>query len=272
MIKLIAIDMDGTLLSEDKSLHQEEIDALQKAVQAGYKIVICTGRPLSGVKSYMAQLNITGEDEYAIVNNGCSTHYTKNWDMVSWRQLTKEDMLYLYDISKQTKVQLTLFDEDHYFVVGEEPNERVVFDANIVGLKPTVISIDDAVSGDYTMFQAMFLDNPEEVDKFQQQFEAELANRFSVVRSQNYIFEAMPSGVNKASALAELTKRLAIKPEEVMAIGDGNNDLEMLAFAGVSVAMGNATSRVKEIATHNTLTNNEHGVAHIIEKLLENQL
>lgn len=272
MINLIAIDMDGTLLSEDKTLHQEEIDALQKAHQAGYKIVICTGRALAGVKPYLAQLGITGDDEYAIINNGCSTHYTKNWDMVSWRQLTKEDMLYLYDISKKTKAQLTLFDEEHYFVVDENPNEQVIFDANIVGLTPTVISIEDAISGEYTIFQAMFLESPEVLDEFQEQFEEELAKRFSVVRSQNYIFETMPFGVTKASALADLTKRLGIKPEEVMAIGDANNDLEMLAFAGVSVAMGNATPRVKEIATHHTLTNNEHGVAHIIEKLLENQL
>lgn len=272
MIKLIAIDMDGTLLSEDKKLHQEEINALQKAHHAGYKIVICTGRALAGVKPYVSQLNITGNDEYAIINNGCSTHYTKNWDMVSWRQLTKEDMLYLYDISKQTKVQLTLFDEEHYFVVGENPNEQVVYDANIVGLKPTIISIDEAISGKHTMFQAMFLEKPKEIDDFQKQFEAELAERFSVVRSQNYIFEAMPAGVNKANALADLAKRLDIKPEEIMAIGDADNDLEMLTFAGVSVAMGNAKPSVKEIATHHTLTNNEHGVAHIIEKLLQNQL
>lgn len=272
MIKLIAIDMDGTLLSEDKTLHREEIDALQKATQAGYKVVLCTGRALSGVKPYAAQLNLPGDDEYAIISNGCSTHYTKNWDMVSWHQLTKDDMLYLYDISKQTKAQLTLFDEDHYFVVEEEANEFVWKDCNIVGLKPTIISIDEAVSGEHTMFQAMFLESAEVLDEFQKQFEEELAKRFSVVRSQNYIFETMPFGVTKASALADLTKRLGIKPEEVMAIGDANNDLEMLAFAGVSVAMGNATPRVKEIATHHTLTNNEHGVAHIIEKLLENQL
>lgn len=272
MIKLIAIDMDGTLLSEDKTLHQEEIDALHKANQAGYKIVICTGRALAGVKPYVAQLNIKGDDEYAIISNGCSTHYTKNWDMVSWHQLTKDDMLYLYDISKKTKAQLTLFDEDHYFVVEEQPNEHVIFDANIVGLIPTVISIDDAVSGEHTMFQAMFLESPAVLDEFQKNFEEELAERFSVVRSQNYIFETMPLGVNKSSALADLAKRLGIKPEEVMAIGDANNDLEMLAFAGVSVAMGNATPRVKEIATHHTLTNDEHGVAHIIEKLLQNQL
>lgn len=264
--------MDGTLLSEDKTLHQEEIDTLQKATQAGYKVVICTGRALSGVKPYAAKLNLSSEDEYAIISNGCSTHYTKNWDMVSWHQLTKENMLYLYNISKQTKAQLTLFDEEHYFVVEEEANEFVWKDCNIVGLKPTIISIEEAISGKHTMFQAMFLESPEVLDEFQKQFEEDLAKHFSVVRSQDYIFETMPLGVTKASALADLTKRLGIKPEEVMAIGDANNDLEMLAFAGVSVAMGNATPHVKEIATHHTLTNDEHGVAHIIEKLLQNQL
>ncbi|MBS4761500.1 HAD family phosphatase [Carnobacteriaceae bacterium zg-ZUI252] len=271
MIKLIAIDMDGTLLSEDKTLHQEEIDAIRRAINAGYKVVICTGRALAGVKPYVAQLNLSNDtDEYAIISNGCSTHYTKNWDMVSWHQLTKDDMLFLYAISKQTKAQLTLFDDEHYFVVEEEANTFVWKDCNIVGLKPTVISIDEAISGKYTMFQGMFLESSDVLDDFQAQFEAQLAKRFSVVRSQDYIFETMPFGVNKASALADLAKKLNILPEEVMAIGDANNDLEMLSFAGVSVAMGNASQHIKEMATYVTLSNEEHGVAHVLNCLVNN--
>ncbi|MBS4749496.1 Cof-type HAD-IIB family hydrolase [Granulicatella sp. zg-ZJ] len=265
MIKLIAIDMDGTLLNEAKEVTKPQIEMLHKAVEKGIKIVICTGRALSGVKPIYEKIGLK-QDEYAILNNGCSTHHTSDWSLVSWHQLTKNDMLYLNRINHENKdVQFTLFDEEHYFCVDEEPQEQVKKDASLVFLEPQFLSIDEAISGEYTMFQGMFLAAPERLDIFQEKYEKELSEHFSVVRSQSYIFETMPKGATKATALEKLANSLNIKREEIMAIGDANNDLEMLAYAGVSVAMGNATENVKAIATHITDTNEQDGVAKAIE-------
>ena len=118
------------------------------------------------------------------------------------------------------------------------------------------------------MFQAMFLGNPEQVDDFETKFAQELCQRFSGVRSQPVIYEAMPKGVTKAFALELLAQRLEINPEEIMALGDANNDIEMLQFAGLGIAMGNASNHVKNLADYVTDSNEENGVATAIAKFI----
>ena len=157
MIKLIALDMDGTLLNSQKEIPKAHIQAIHQAVEHGVKLVLCTGRPLVGVKPYYEQLGLSGDNEYVIINNGCSTHQTKDWKLVAWKELSVEDILYLDKISKQTPVQLTLFDEERYLVVDEKPSELVTYDASLVFTTPTEISLKEAISGKNIMFQAMFL-------------------------------------------------------------------------------------------------------------------
>lgn len=270
MIKLLALDMDGTLLDNQKEIPQAHIAAIHQAIKAGVKLVLCTGRPLVGVKPYYEKLGLTQENEYVIVDNGCAIHQTEDWKLVNWRQLSKEDIIFLDQISKQTPAQYTLFDEERYLVVDEEPNNLVTYDASLVFTTPTQISLEEALHPDTIMFQAMFLAQPEELDSFEAQFGDVLSQRFSAVRSQPVIFETMPKGTTKATALKELTEKLGFLPEEVMAIGDANNDIEMLEFAGLGVAMGNASDYVKSLADAVTDSNEENGVATAIERFILN--
>ena len=113
MIKLLALDMDGTLLNEAKEIPQAHIDAIHKAIEKGVKLVLCTGRPLFGVLPYYKKLGLDLQNEYVIVNNGCSTHQTSDWSLVDWRELSKSDIEYLNDLAEKSEVQLTLFDEEH---------------------------------------------------------------------------------------------------------------------------------------------------------------
>ena len=91
MIKLIAIDLDGTLLNSDKKIPDENVKAIQKAAKAGVKIVLCTGRPKSGILPYFERLGLTDE-EYIIMNNGCSIYNTKNWELVSYAQVNNDEL------------------------------------------------------------------------------------------------------------------------------------------------------------------------------------
>ena len=205
MIKLLALDMDGTLLNEVKEIPLAHIDAIHKAIDKGVKLVLCTGRPLFGVLPYYKKLSLDLQNEYVIVNNGCSTHQTSDWSLVDWRELSKSDIEYLNELAEKSEVQLTLFDEDHYFVLGGKPNP---------------------------------------------------------------IVEAMPLGTTKASALSRLAEILDIQTSEIMAMGDANNDIEMLEFAGLGIAMGNASDHVKSLADAVTASNEEDGVARAIEKYI----
>lgn len=268
MIKLLALDMDGTLLNEAKEIPEAHITAIHQAIQKGVKLVLCTGRPLFGVLPYFRQLGLENENEYVIVNNGCSTHQSKDWSLVDWQELTASDIHYLYSLAEKSDVQFTLFDEEHYFVLGGKPNAIIERDAQYVFTSPTEISLEEAVSGSHRMFQGMFLGTKEETDAFEASYAQELCERFSGVRSQPVIYEAMPLGTTKASALERLAKLLDIDSSEIMAIGDANNDIEMLQFAGLGVAMGNASDQVKALADAVTTSNEEEGVARAIEQYI----
>lgn len=266
MIKLLALDMDGTLLNDQKQLTQPQIDAIHAAVESGVKLVLCTGRILRGTQPYFEQLGLDAENEYVIVNNGCSTHQTKDWKLIDWEELSTQDITYLTPFAKESQMQLTLFDEEHYFVLGEEANEQVLEDTKLVFVEPTTLSYQEATSGQKHLFQAMFVGNQEEADRFQKRYDDELSQRFNAVRSQRTIYEILPKGVSKASALKKLAEKLDIEPSEIMAIGDANNDIEMLKFVGLSVAMSNASDHIKALATDVTDDNNHDGVAKAIYK------
>lgn len=270
MIKLIAIDLDGTLLHEDKSLSRANIEALHLAHQAGYDIVICTGRPLSGVRPIFEAIGLPEGDYYMIINNGCTTLSTKNWEIIGKKELTLDDMQRLYQLTENHNVQLTLFDLDHYLVVEEEASQLVAKDADMVHNQPKTVHEKD-LSRYVPIFQAMYVGEPTAVDAFQAQHEAALEVDFNTVRSQDILFEVLPKGASKASALQSLSQTLGYSRDQVMALGDANNDLEMLRFAGYSVAMGNGNTAVKEVADFITLTNDEDGVAYAIHKLIETE-
>ncbi|HEM3726099.1 TPA: HAD family phosphatase [Streptococcus suis] len=271
MIKLIALDMDGTLLNENKELMQPQIDAIHQAVEAGVTVVLCTGRPLVGVKPFVEQLGFDTEEEYIIVNNGCSTHSTKDWSLIDWEELSISDIDYLSTFIENDDVQLSLFDEEDYFVLAEKANARVNLDAGLVGMIPQPIDLSEASSGKHRFFEAMFVGEKEHIDAFENQHNPVLSQDYSTVRSQDYLLEILPNGASKATGLKKLADRLGILPEEIMAMGDANNDLEMIEFAGLGIAMGNANEQVKAIAQDITDTNENNGVAKAIEKHILNK-
>ena len=178
MIKLLALDMDGTLLNSQKKISQENISAIHKAIKAGVKLVLCTGRPPFGVRPYYELLGLAQEDEYVIVDNGCAIHRTSDWKVIDSVALDKQDIHYLYSLTQNISIQLTLFDEEHYFVVGETPSPIVVRDTGYVFTSPTEISLEEAVSGKYTMFQAMFLAEKETVDFFEEKYASDICQHF----------------------------------------------------------------------------------------------
>lgn len=264
MIKLIAIDMDGTLLNSQKKIPSENIKAIQQASQSGVKIVLCTGRPKSGIVPYFEELGLT-EEEYIIMNNGCSLYKTKDWQLLNYAEVSNDELDYLSQaIREYPQICLTVTGEKHYYAVSAEVPDLVQYDAGLVFDEAVPTTLEALKNSSEVFFQAMFMGEPHVIDPFQAEQELQLAENFSVVRSQDYIFEAMPKGYTKASTLQKLTEELGYTSEEVMAIGDAANDLEMLAFAYHSVAMGNASTIIQEKCRYVTSSNDQAGVAKAI--------
>lgn len=268
MIKLIAIDMDGTLLNEKKHIDKAQKEAIHEAVEAGIKIVLCTGRPLYGILPFYEELGLSELDSegYVILNNGCSIHKTKDWKLIDQVNFTSDDIEYLYKFSESYDINFTLVNDTYYFNIGRKPTDELIKDAGFVFSDITDISLEEAKSGKHKIMKIMFLGNPNIMADFQKENENILKDKYSSVLSQPYVYEILPKGNNKGTGLKKLAKKLGIKQEEIMAIGDGNNDIEMFEYANYSVAMENGTELAKKAAKYQTDSNENDGVAKAIRK------
>ena len=274
MIKLIAIDMDGTLLNEKKHIDKAEKEAIHEAIEAGIKIVLCTGRPLYGILPFYEELGLLELDSegYVILNNGCSIHKTKDWKLIDQVNFTSDDIEYLYKFSESYDINFTLVNDTYYFNIGRKPTDELIKDAGFVFSDITDISLEEAKSGKHKIMKIMFLGDPEIMANFQEKNEDIIKSKYSGVLSQSYVYEVFPKDNNKGTGLKKLAEKLGKKQEEVMAIGDGNNDIEMFEYANYSVAMKNATELAKKAAKYETDSNENDGVAKAIRKYALNYL
>ena len=269
MIKLIAIDMDGTLLNGKKHIDKAQKEAIHEAIDAGIKIVLCTGRPLYGILPFYEELGLSELDSegYVILNNGCSIHKTKDWELIDQVNFTSDDIDYLYKFSEGYDINFTLVNDYYYFNIDDrKPTDELITDAGFVFSDITNISLKEAKNGKHKIIKIMFLGNPNIMANFQKENESILKDKYSSVLSQPYIYEILPKGNNKGTGLKKLAKKLGIKQEEIMAIGDGNNDIEMFEYAHYSVAMENGTKPARKVAKYQTDSNENNGVAKAIRK------
>lgn len=267
MYKLIALDMDGTLLDEEKKISPGNYAAIQQARENGVKIVLASGRPLIGFKRYLEELNLISEDDYAVAFNGALVQSTEGNEMISKTTLALEDYKYLYELSKKLEVNIHALTEDSVITPKDSKYTRVESEINKI---PTEIIAVEDVHEDTTIVKVMFVDEPELIEEIMENIPEEVKDRYTIVRSAPFFLEFLDKSVNKGSGVASLAEKLNIKQEEVICIGDAGNDIHMIQYAGLGVAMGNAFPEVKRVANFITKTNEQDGVAHIINKFILN--
>lgn len=262
-IKLIAIDMDGTLLNEHSELNPATIQAIQAASAQGIKVVVCTGRPLSGVTPFLKQLGITGDDNYVITFNG-SMAQTVNGRIITSLTLTHEDYIDIEALSRKLNIHCHVESEDHIYTANRDISPYSVGESSLVNM-PIRYRTPEEMRPDLPIVKCMFIDQPELLEAAAAKLPQAFHDRYHIVRSAPYFLELMNPKASKGHALRDLSARLQLTADEVMAIGDQGNDLSMLKFATNSVAMGNAIPEAKALAKYETKTNVEDGVAHAIK-------
>ncbi|WP_282802462.1 sugar-phosphatase [Secundilactobacillus kimchicus] len=263
-IKLIAIDIDGTLVKDDKTLAQQTVDTVQQALQLGIKIVLCTGRPLTGVRDYLDQLGIDGDDQYVVTFNGAMAQTTAG-KILAHHTLTLDEYIDLEAYARKMGIHFHMETSDYLYTANRDISPYTIAESFLVRM-PIRYRSTDEITDEFTISKGMFIDEPSKIDALIKAFSPELASRFYLVRSEPYFYEAMNKEASKGNAIADLGRLLDIRQSEIMAIGDQGNDLSMVQYAGVGVAMGNAIADVKAAAQHITKTNEENGVAYAISE------
>lgn len=266
-IKLIAIDIDGTLLNADHVLTQRTVDTIRTATVKNIQVVLCSGRPYSGVASYLDQLGLNQSAyHYVITLNGAVVQTTSQKLLVS-QGLNSIDYQKFTEMAQEKGIHFHAETEDAIYTPDVPVGRYTTLDATLTGL-PVMYQPGQGVSAKAVIYKGMLADEPERLTRFlaDQQLVNTLQQKYYVVRSQPYFLEIMNAHANKGAALAFLGQQLGVTPDEMMAMGDQANDLTMMSFVDNGVAMGNAIPEVKQAAKFVTATNDEDGVAVAIEK------
>ena len=259
MIKLIALDLDGTLYNSARLITPKTSAALLAAQQQGIRVVIASGRPLPGLFKAAAELQLANYGGYIIAYNGAKAVDCANNQEIYKNCIPETTARSLLQHLQQYPVT-PIVDDGSYIYTDNADGFQIQHESSGGGLLIRVVdSIVDAVVFDPAK---ILIASPNEqllpaIEGISQPFYSAL----SFVMSTPFYLEATVKGVDKANALGALCRQLGISGAEVLAFGDAENDRTMLEFAGMGIAMANACDTLKTIANAVTLSNNEDGIA-----------
>lgn len=264
-IKLIAIDIDGTLLTPERVISDRVKETIARAKENGIKVVLCTGRPLPGATEYLDALDLKNEGDYAITYNGALVQDTYTQEVLSHHTLNIEDFYAIEEMSRKIGVHYHATTESAMYTSNKDISDYTVRESMLTHMPIRYRSVEE-MDPDISISKMMMIDDPVVLDNGVAQLPQEFLNTYTVLRSEPFYLEILNPSASKGKALKKLTELLGFTDEEVMAIGDNENDLDMIVYAGMGVAMGNAVPKVKEHAVYVTDTNANDGVASVIEK------
>ena len=261
--KLLALDMDGTLLRSDKTISKPTANAIETACNSGKYITISTGRPIQGLTEYE---NIIKPDVPVITYNGAMIIKLHSHEVILHRQIDTDSAREVLEFGQKFNTTIIVWSDNKLYV--NRINDKVQNYKLLSGIEPILLTDNETVLNQ-GITKILWIDDEKKHIEYQSILDSQLINRHvSYCTSQPVFLEFMPEGVSKASALKQLGELLNIKQEEIIAAGDGYNDLPMIEYAGLGVAMDNAPDDVKKAADYITAGNDNEGISLLIENVL----
>ncbi|MBQ9561406.1 MAG: HAD family phosphatase [Prevotella sp.] len=263
MIKLIALDLDGTLTDDKKDITPRTMDALMKVQSLGARLVLASGRPPYGMRPLGKLLHMEQHGGILLCYNGGHVEDCATGEVYVERQLPEEVLPVLHDMQQQSGMTLMTYYEDKIFT--EHPDDEFV-GISAFNNKMQVIGVEDFVRDAPRPLNKCLMVGPHDKQVvWEDKIREATKEHLYVCHSTPYFIELLPQGIDKGPSLLALGEQLGIAPSEIMAFGDSFNDIHMLRLAGIGVAMGNAEEAIKQAADFVTLDNNHDGVAYALE-------
>ncbi|MBQ9396511.1 MAG: HAD family phosphatase [Proteobacteria bacterium] len=264
--RLLALDLDGTLTNSQKKVSEKNRKYIRLAQEKGVDIILASGRPVIGIESVAKALNLYETGGYILAYNGGQIIDCKTQKPLIEHFVPSQYYHEICDIIHRFHVFPLTYNRTG--VICENDEDRYVHQEcynNSVPLHK-VECLEAELNGPIVKF--MVVGEPEELNKAAVYFRECFKGALNVFFSEPYFMEITPPGIEKSSALAALLKLLNIPREELMACGDGLNDIPMLEYAGFSVAMANAYEETKKYADFISASNEDDGVALAIERFI----
>ena len=261
-IALVVSDVDGTLLTKDKTLTESAIDSVQKLGEAGIGFTITSSRPTIGMRFLIEPLGITLP--IGAFNGSCIVD--PELKPVEQHLIPETAVRRALEVLTEFGTEIWLFTSDRW-LARDADGQYVPHERRAIRADPTIVA-------DFTPYLTSACKmvgaggDPELMQRCEIAMQEALGTQATAVRSQSYYLDITPPGVNKGTFVQTIARRLGISLDAVATIGDMQNDLAMFRTSGTSFAMGNATDDVKKVATHVTASNEDEGFAKAMEVIL----
>ena len=262
MFKIVATDLDGTLLNSQLMLSDKNRDALRRLKKQGVHVVLCTGRPFHGMSYLIDEIGLD-KDDYTISYNGSLVQTCDGTYILHQAQLSPVDFYQLSLFFAQYGLGVHAMTMDKMYTYNKSIHPFTVRESYLGNLPITVLEDGEYVS-EY-IIKIMAVGNPEKLDEASQLIPNLFGELFSLNKSEAFYLEIMQNGDNKAKALQLLLDEFGLTSEDLLTFGNNQNDLEMITFAKVGVAVGNAVDELKEKSDYVTESNDNDGVALFLE-------
>ncbi|MDR2775587.1 MAG: Cof-type HAD-IIB family hydrolase [Tannerella sp.] len=269
--KMIVLDVDGTLLNNDKIVTARMRTTLIKVQQMGISLVLASGRPTYGVLPLAKELELDKNGGYILSYNGGQIINMQTGELLFEKRINSEMIPYLERKSRKAGFDIFTYHEGVIYT-NNASNEYIIQEAELNEMQLREV---EYLSGtvDFSPCKCMIVGNDENalVD-LEKHWKKRLAGELDVFRSESYFLEVVPPFIDKANTLNMLLEKLGFEAQDIIAIGDGVCDVTMIQSAGLGIAMGNAQESVKACADYVTLTNDEDGVAVAVEKIIISEI
>lgn len=264
--EMIVLDLDGTLTDREKKITPRTREALMEAQRRGKKVVLASGRPTPGVLPLAKELALAEYGGFILSFNGGMIMNCATGEVVFSRLLPVEANRRIIELAEDQRVDYLTY-EGSRLIVNDRECPYAQKESRISHM-PMQEEQDMAAYLDFPVPKFLFLDDGDYLALVEPRVKAMLGKNFSVYRSEPYFLEILPKGIDKAQSLERLLAVTGFSREEMIACGDGYNDLSMIRFAGLGVAMENAVLPVRKAADYITDSNNDDGVGKVVEKFM----
>ena len=262
--KMLVLDLDDTLLSDDHTISQENAAMLYKAQELGVHIVLASGRPTPAMIAYAKELRL--DNSFMISYNGAVITDLKEDKVIFEQTLTQEQIHELYDYSLKSNTHIITYVNGK--IVSETDSEFIEIEKNITGLAHNkVVSFKDEVQS--SAVKCILLEEPSYLKEVEKDLKAAMPH-LSVSMSKPFFLEVAQNGIDKAASIKILAEKLDIHQSEIIAVGNAGNDLTMIEYAGLGVWVDNVDPELRDKGDFIVASNNNHGVAEVVRRFILN--
>lgn len=265
MYKIVALDLDGTLTDSHKNLPEKNRNAILEAQSKGVRIALVSGRPRYGIQPIADELNLKDNGGFVLAFNGGVAIDCASGSVISSMSISEDLLPDLYADSIQNDAVILSYDNDA--IVSESDSDSYILKEAYLNRMPIRKVSSFVEHFNHPVPKCLIVGEPNRLAETERVLAQKYEDRLNVFRSEPYFLEIVPLGIDKSKALSKLLSKLGLSREELVAMGDGYNDLSMIEYAGLGVAMANAQDVVKAAADVVTArTNDEAGVEEALRK------